>query len=61
MVGHYGIFAKLVICAMMIRGRHRGLPYALDRADKMPDVLAEVDTNDDEEARAAEKRIDPTD
>jgi Trk/Ktr/HKT type cation transporter len=61
MVGHYGIFAKLVICAMMIRGRHRGLPYALDRAINLPDVLAAVDANDDDEARAAEKRIDPTD
>ncbi|KAG8168128.1 hypothetical protein KVR01_003817 [Diaporthe batatas] len=30
--GQFGTFAKLVICAMMIRGRHRGLPYALDRA-----------------------------
>ncbi|ESU09095.1 hypothetical protein FGSG_04057 [Fusarium graminearum PH-1] len=27
---------KLVICAMMIRGRHRGLPYALDRAIVLP-------------------------
>ncbi|RGP61477.1 putative potassium transporter trk-1 [Fusarium sporotrichioides] len=29
-------FSKLVICAMMIRGRHRGLPYALDRAIVLP-------------------------
>lgn len=28
--------SKLVICAMMIRGRHRGLPYALDRAILLP-------------------------
>ncbi|KEF60746.1 uncharacterized protein A1O9_02307 [Exophiala aquamarina CBS 119918] len=26
----------LVICAMMIRGRHRGLPYSLDRAIMLP-------------------------
>lgn len=25
--GKFGTFSKLVICAMMIRGRHRGLPY----------------------------------
>ncbi|RBR25460.1 uncharacterized protein FIESC28_01698 [Fusarium coffeatum] len=29
-------FSKLVICAMMMRGRHRGLPYALDRAIVLP-------------------------
>ncbi|KAF9697211.1 hypothetical protein EKO04_004567 [Ascochyta lentis] len=34
--GHFTIFSKLVICAMMIRGRHRGLPYALDRAITLP-------------------------
>lgn len=34
--GHFTVFSKLVICAMMIRGRHRGLPYALDRAITLP-------------------------
>lgn len=29
--------SKLVIIAMMIRGRHRGLPYTLDRAIMLPD------------------------
>lgn len=29
--------SKLVIIAMMIRGRHRGLPYSLDRAIMLPD------------------------
>ncbi|CAK7898323.1 low-affinity potassium transport protein [[Candida] anglica] len=29
--------SKLVIIAMMVRGRHRGLPYALDRAIMLPD------------------------
>lgn len=33
----FGTFGKLVICAMMIRGRHRGLPYTLDRAIMLPD------------------------
>jgi Trk-type K+ transport system membrane component len=28
--------SKLIIAAMMIRGRHRGLPYALDRAILLP-------------------------
>ncbi|RAH54761.1 cation transporter [Aspergillus piperis CBS 112811] len=32
----FDIFSKIVICAMMIRGRHRGLPYQLDRAILIP-------------------------
>jgi hypothetical protein len=34
--GQFTIFSKLVICVMMIRGRHRGPPYALDRAVLLP-------------------------
>lgn len=34
--GMFGTFGKVVICLMMIRGRHRGLPYALDRAIMLP-------------------------
>ena len=44
--GHFTVFSKLVICAMMIRGRHRGLPYALDRAITLP-----IDRKEDGEAR----------
>ncbi|GJC82577.1 low-affinity potassium transport protein [Colletotrichum liriopes] len=67
MVGHYGIFEKLVICAMMIRGRHRGLPYALDRAVNLPSDIFGDATADEEEAshelthsRVSEKCLDPT-
>lgn len=28
--------SKLIVCAVMLRGRHRGLPVALDRAVLMP-------------------------
>jgi hypothetical protein len=31
-----GTFSKLVICVVMLRGRHRGLPVALDRAIVFP-------------------------
>lgn len=34
--GQFSTFSKLVICAMMIRGRHRCLPYQLDRAIVLP-------------------------
>jgi hypothetical protein len=32
----FSVVGKLVIVAMMIRGRHRGLPYGLDRAILLP-------------------------
>lgn len=32
----FSVGSKLVILAMMLRGRHRGLPYALDRAILLP-------------------------
>jgi hypothetical protein len=32
----FGVVAKLVVIAMQIRGRHRGLPYELDRAILLP-------------------------
>ncbi|SPJ70348.1 probable potassium transporter TRK-1 [Fusarium torulosum] len=35
--GKFGTFGKVVLCLTMIRGRHRGLPYALDRAVMLPD------------------------
>ncbi|KAJ5222105.1 uncharacterized protein N7469_010992 [Penicillium citrinum] len=34
--GQFNVVSKLVIIAMQIRGRHRGLPYALDRAVLLP-------------------------
>lgn len=36
LTGEFSTISKLVIIAMMIRGRHRGLPYALDRAIMLP-------------------------
>ncbi len=32
----FTVVSKLVVMAMMVRGRHRGLPYALDRAILLP-------------------------
>lgn len=32
----FSVISKLVIIAMQIRGRHRGLPYALDKAIMLP-------------------------
>lgn len=34
--GGWHIVSKLILCAVMIRGRHRGLPVAIDRAILLP-------------------------
>lgn len=34
--GQFTAFSKVVVCAMMIRGRHRMLPYSVDRAIMLP-------------------------
>ncbi|KAI0473571.1 TrkH-domain-containing protein [Xylariaceae sp. FL0804] len=39
--------SKLVLCAVMLRGRHRGLPVALDRAVRLPgDDMHKVEEED---------------
>ncbi|RFU33456.1 hypothetical protein B7463_g2852, partial [Scytalidium lignicola] len=44
----FGVIAKLVIIAMQIRGRHRGLPYELDRAILLPsEHLQKKEAEDD--------------
>ncbi|EAA62729.1 hypothetical protein AN5636.2 [Aspergillus nidulans FGSC A4] len=41
----FSTFSKLVVCALMIRGRHRGMPSQLDRAVLLPsDRLVEDDS-----------------
>jgi len=51
------VISKLVIVAMMIRGRHRGLPYALDRAILLPSEglhIKEAEEADRRHARRSE-------
>lgn len=41
--------SKLILCAVMLRGRHRGLPVAIDRAVLLPgDGLAAKEEEDHE-------------
>ncbi|KAI2700834.1 hypothetical protein CBS147354_9773 [Penicillium roqueforti] len=49
--GKFTVFSKLVICVMMIRGRHRGLPYKLDRAIVLPGERLEEDHPDRDKAQ----------
>jgi hypothetical protein len=34
--GAFRPLSKLIVCAVMLRGRHRGLPVAIDRAVMLP-------------------------
>lgn len=49
----FTVVGKLVIIAMMIRGRHRGLPYGLDRAILLPSETLNVKEAADADARMA--------
>ena len=50
--GQFNVVSKLVIIAMQIRGRHRGLPYSLDRA-----VLLPSDALNKREAADSDRRM----
>ena len=50
--GEFRALSKLIIIAMQIRGRHRGLPYALDRAILLPSESLHEKENEDATRRA---------
>ncbi|KAG0646446.1 Low-affinity potassium transport [Hyphodiscus hymeniophilus] len=52
----FNVVAKLVIIAMQIRGRHRGLPYQLDRAIILPSEQQQKDEEDMANRGAARRR-----
>lgn len=52
----FSTFSKLVVCAMMLRGRHRGLPYELDRAIVLPDERSMFDDDGEERPPVFEGR-----
>lgn len=47
--GRFHTLSKLVVIAVMLRGRHRGLPVAIDRAVLLP---SELEAEDDAQERA---------
>ncbi|KAF3932827.1 hypothetical protein ABW19_dt0208835 [Dactylella cylindrospora] len=55
--GQFTTFSKIVIMAMMIRGRHRGLPYELDRAILLPSESLQQKEEEDAMLRL-QKRAD---
>lgn len=44
--GGWHIASKLILVAVMIRGRHRGLPVAIDRAVLLPSEMAQTEEED---------------
>jgi len=52
----FGVIGKLVIIAMEIRGRHRGLPYELDRAILLPSESLQQKEAQDAQLRALRRR-----
>lgn len=50
--GEFKTLSKLIIIAMQIRGRHRGLPYALDRAILLPSEALHKKEDEDATRRA---------
>lgn len=46
--GGWHICSKLVLCAVMLRGRHRGLPVSLDRAVRLPGLEPGLMEEEDE-------------
>lgn len=50
--GQFKVLSKLIVIAMQIRGRHRGLPYALDRA-----ILLPSESLKDKDLQDAERRM----
>ncbi|KAF2267263.1 potassium transport protein TRK1/TRK2 [Lojkania enalia] len=50
--GQFKTLSKLIIIALQIRGRHRGLPYALDRAILLPSETLHKKEDEDATRRA---------
>jgi Trk-type K+ transport system membrane component len=49
--GGWHKLSKLVLCAVMIRGRHRGLPVAIDKAVLLPGENLHVEEEEDARIR----------
>lgn len=54
--GAWHKLSKLILCAVMLRGRHRGLPVAIDKAVLLPDETLAWAEEEDAMARRARRR-----
>lgn len=55
--GAWHTASKIVLCAVMIRGRHRGLPVALDHAVRLPGEHLHREEEEDNRIRRSLSRI----
>jgi hypothetical protein len=56
--GAFRNISKLVLCAVMIRGRHRGLPVAIDRATLLPWDIEKRMKNDGSDNTIVDQAMD---
>ncbi|PMD41118.1 cation transporter [Hyaloscypha variabilis F] len=54
--GEWHTSGKLILCALMLRGRHRGLPVAIDKAIQLPGERQNLIEEEDHEIREARTR-----
>jgi Trk-type K+ transport system membrane component len=52
--GDWHALSKLILCAVMLRGRHRGLPVAIDKAVLLP--RENMHTLEEEDARIRKEK-----
>ena len=57
--GGWHVLSKLILCAVMLRGRHRGLPVAIDRAVLLPGEHLALAEEEDAQIRADRARAGP--
>lgn len=55
LVGVLGTLSKLIVIIVMVRGRHRGLPLAIDRSVMLPNELQNLQFEETESVRLARR------
>ncbi|TQS35248.1 hypothetical protein Golomagni_04337 [Golovinomyces magnicellulatus] len=55
--GAWHSFSRLTLCAIMLRGRHRGLPFDIDKAIQLPGEKMDLAEDQDHQIRAGSKYI----
>ncbi len=55
--GSWHVLSKLVLVVVMLRGRHRGLPVALDHAIKLPGSAGMYDAEDEDGKARMERSL----
>jgi hypothetical protein len=58
--GSFNPLSKLIIILVMIRGRHRGLPVAIDRAVLLPFEFQQEPDEDDSDKSESGQTADPS-